>query len=76
MYPVPGDSAFDVERKARRRKRIMDLYNSAAPESLKQAFNEVKEAAVEESGEDLKLELNRNKKVTKKEEVQENLIWE
>ena len=54
----------------------MDLYNSAAPESLKQAFNEVKEAAVEESGEDLKLELNRNKKVTKKEEVQENLIWE
>ena len=76
MYPVPGDSAFDVERKARRRKRIMDLYNSAAPESLKQAFNEVKEAAVEESGEDLKLELNRNKKVTKKEEVQENLIWD
>ena len=54
----------------------LDLYNSAAPESLKQAFNEVKEAAVEESGEDLKLELNRNKKVTKKEEVQENLIWE
>ena len=35
MYPVPGDSAFDVERKARRRQRIMDLYNSAAPESLK-----------------------------------------
>jgi len=76
MYPVPGDSAFDVERKARRRQRIMDLYNSAAPESLKQAFNEVKEAAVQESGKDLKLKLNRNKKVTKKEEVQDNLTWD
>ena len=76
MYPVPGDSAFDVERKARRRQRIMDLYNSAAPESLKQAFNEVREAAVQESGKDLKLKLNRNKKVTKKEEVQDNLTWE
>ena len=76
MYPVPGDSQFDVERKARRRQRIMDLYNSVSPESLKQAYTVVKEAAVEESGEDLKLELNRNKKVTKKEEVQENLIWD
>ena len=76
MYPVPGDSAFDVERKARRRQRIMDLYNSVSPESLKQAYTVVKEAAVEESGEDLKLELNRNKKVTKKEEVQDNLTWE
>ena len=76
MYPVPGDSAFDVERKARRRQRIMDLYNSAAPESLKQAFNEVREAAVQESGKDLKLKLNRNKKVTKKEEVQDNLTWD
>ena len=76
MYPVPGDSQFDVERKARSRQRIMDLYNSVSPESLKQAYTVVKEAAVEESGEDLKLELKRDKKTTKKEEVQENLIWE
>ena len=76
QYWWPGDSKFDVDRKARLRQRIMDLYNSVSPESLKQAYTVVKEAAVEESGEDLKLELKRDKKATKKEEVQENLIWD
>ena len=64
MYPVPGDSKFDVERKARRRRRIMDLYNSVSPDSMKQAYNLANQASLEEGAGQLKMELKRKKKLT------------
>jgi len=76
MYPVPGDSQFDVQRKVARRKRIMDLYNSMSPDSMKQAYNLANQASIEEGEGDLKLKLKRKKKVTGKKEVQANLKWD
>ena len=63
MYPVPGDSQFDVDRKARRRKRIMDLYNSVSPDSLKQAYNEVNRASIDDGKGPLKMKLTRKEKL-------------
>jgi len=63
MYPVPGDSQFDVKRKARRRKRIMDLYNSTAPDSMKQAYDVANQASIEDGKGPLKTKLKRKKKV-------------
>jgi len=78
MYPVPGDSQFDVQRKAARRKRIMDLYNSMSPDSMKQAYNLADQASIEEGEGELKLKLERKEKVTgkNKKEVVETLIWD
>ena len=64
MYPVPGDSKFDVERKAKRRRRIMDLYNSVSPDSMKQAYTLANQASIDEGEGELKMELKRNKKIT------------
>jgi hypothetical protein len=77
MYPVPGDSQFDVKRKEARRKRIMDLYNSVAPDSMKQAYNLANQASRDEGEGDLKLVLERKEKVTgnNKKEVEETLTW-
>ena len=77
MYPVPGDSEFDVQRKAKRRKRIMDLYNSMSPDSMKQAYELANQASQEEGEGELKLKLERKEKVTgkNKKEVEATLTW-
>ena len=77
MYPVPGDSEFDVERKEKRRKRIMDLYNSMSPDSMKQAYELANQASQEEGEGELKLKLERKEKVTgkNKKEVEATLTW-
>ena len=64
MYPVPGDSKFDVQRKAARRKRIMDLYNAVSPDSMKQAYKLASQASIDEGEGELKMKLNRKKKLT------------
>jgi hypothetical protein len=73
MYPVPGDSQFDVKRKAARRKRIMDLYNSVSPDSMKQAYEVANQASIDDGKGPLELELKRKKKVTdmSKKEIEE-----
>tara|TARA_R110002096_G_scaffold240740_5_gene432621 strand:- start:57 stop:1553 length:1497 start_codon:yes stop_codon:yes gene_type:complete len=77
MYPVPGDSQFDVKRKAARRERIMDLYNSVSPDSMKQAYNVANQASRDEGEGELKMGLERKEKVTgnNKKEVEETLTW-
>jgi len=73
MYPVPGDSQFDVKRKEARRKRIMDLYNSVSPDSMKQAYKLASQASIEDGAGPLKRKLKRKKKITdmSKEEIAE-----
>jgi hypothetical protein len=73
MYPVPGDSQFDVQRKAARRKRIMDLYNSVSPDSMKQAYEVANQASIDDGAGQLKMELKRKKNVTdmSKKEIEE-----
>ena len=77
MYPVPGDSQFDVLRKTARRKRIMDLYNSMSPDSMKQAYRAANQASLEDGEGELKLKLERDEKVTgkNKKEVEATLTW-
>ena len=44
MYPMPGDSTALVESKRKSRKRIIDLYNSMNPSSIKMAHALAKKA--------------------------------
>ena len=44
MYPMPGDSPALVESKRKSRKRIIDLYNSMNPSSIKMAHALAKKA--------------------------------
>jgi hypothetical protein len=55
----------------------MDLYNSVAPDSMKQAYNLANQASRDEGEGDLKLVLERKEKVTgnNKKEVEETLTW-
>jgi len=53
-----------VDRKARRRKRIMDLYNATSPDSMKQAYNAVNQASIDDGEGPLKMELTRKEKLT------------
>jgi len=76
MYPVPGDSQFDVDRKGRRRKRIMDIYNATSPDSLKQAYEAVNQASIDEGEGPLKLKLTRTQKVEEKKKTLEKLKWD
>ena len=86
MYPVPGDSKFDVERKAKRRKRIMDLYNSISPDSMKQAYELANQASNDDGLGPLKRPLERKGKIGQKgqvegkqdpkKQVEGELIWE
>lgn len=58
MYPVPGDSSFDVQRKRQRRQRIMDLYNKISPENVRQVYDEVNAMSLEDGRGELKLDLD------------------
>ena len=44
MYPMPGDSKGLVAKKRKRRQRVIDLYNSMNPDSIKMAYALVKKA--------------------------------
>ena len=44
MYPMPGDSKELVTKKRKRRQRVIDLYNSMNPNSIKMAYALVKKA--------------------------------
>ena len=44
MYPMPGDSKGLVAKKRKRRQRVIDLYNSMNPSSIKMAYALVKKA--------------------------------
>ena len=89
MYPLPGDTQFDIKRKEDRRKRGIEIYNSSAPDSLKQAYEFVNDISKNDPNNPykgnlkLKLQENRKKELNKnnndganKKNVRDNLPWE
>jgi hypothetical protein len=74
MYPMPGDNPTLVEAKRKSRKRIIDLYNSMNPSSIKMAHLLVKKANGDKLP-DLDLEHIKDPEKSK-EEVEKNLLWD